>query len=268
MVKKSLAALLIGFASGAPSGGAATAATAAMVATVAMAATVAMPATAAAGDARDSAADSPVLPFAAQFQAEWKGIGVAVSDLDLRRAPDAHEYLYTWRVSARGIFRLVYSDDVLQTSWFSISGGHVRTRRYEASEGNTSVKLDFDWAGGHARGTSEGKPLDLKLQEGTQDVLSIQIEVMQDLKNDSLPSHFQIIDKDEVKDFLYTREGTARIHTALGWLDTVVVTSQRSGGNRVLRMWFAPALGYTPVQAERSRDGKLEFAMKIKTLRR
>jgi hypothetical protein len=33
-------------------------------------------------------------------------------------------------------------------------------------------------------------------------------------------------------------------------------------------MWFAPSLGYVPVQAERSRDGKLEFAMRIKAVSR
>ena len=51
-------------------------------------------------------------------------------------------------------------------------------------------------------------------------------------------------------------------------LDTVVVASQRAGNNRLLRMWFAPSLGYVPVQAERSRDGKLEFAMRIKSVSR
>jgi hypothetical protein len=33
-------------------------------------------------------------------------------------------------------------------------------------------------------------------------------------------------------------------------------------------MWFAPSLGFVPVQAERTRDGKLEFAMRIKSLQR
>jgi hypothetical protein len=48
----------------------------------------------------------------------------------------------------------------------------------------------------------------------------------------------------------------------------VIVSSQRAGNNRVLRMWFAPSLGFLPVQAERTRDGKLEFAMRIKALKR
>ena len=59
-----------------------------------------------------------------------------------------------------------------------------------------------------------------------------------------------------------------RIRTALGELDTVVVASSRTGNDRVLRMWFAPSLDYIPVQAERTRAGKLEFAMRIKSLKR
>jgi len=54
----------------------------------------------------------------------------------------------------------------------------------------------------------------------------------------------------------------------MGELETVVVASQRAGNNRILRMWFAPSLGFVPVRAERTRDGKLEFSMRIKTLTR
>ena len=83
-----------------------------------------------------------------------------------------------------------------------------------------------------------------------------------------MPKTFQIIDKDEVKEFTYTQEGTASIKTDIGQIDTIIVASQRTGNNRILRMWFAPSLGFVPIQAERSRDGKLELAMRIKSLQR
>jgi hypothetical protein len=99
--------------------------------------------------------------------------------------------------------------------------------------------------------------------------MSIQVEIMVDLKNGTLPPNFFIIDKDQMKEFFYTREGNAKLRTAIGMLDTVIVASRRSPtDSRVLRMWFAPSLGYAPVQAERTRDGKLEFAMRIKSLQR
>ena len=56
--------------------------------------------------------------------------------------------------------------------------------------------------------------------------------------------------------------------TALGPLDTVIVSSRRTGNDRILRMWFAPSRGFVPVQAERTRGGKLEFAMRIQSLKR
>jgi hypothetical protein len=213
------------------------------------------------------AAQSAVAPFSAHYQANWKNISVGTSDLELQQDSQPDHYIYTWTISARGIFRIVYSSDVTQKSWFALNAGHIRPMKYRAVEGSSRVNLDFDWDSGHARGVSENKPVDLKLKEGTQDVMSIQVEVMQDLKNGNLPKTFLIVDKDEVKEFIYAQEGTAKIKTAIGELDTMIVSSRRTGGNRILRMWFAPSLGFVPVQAERTRDGALEFAMRIKSLK-
>jgi hypothetical protein len=216
-----------------------------------------------------SPASPDIEPFAAHYVAEWKDISVGVSDLRLVRDAQPGHYVYKWVISARGIFRLFYADDVTQQSWFNISEGHAHPSKYRGAEGASTVSFDFDWDSGHARGSSEGKPLDLVLKPGTQDLMSIQVEIMLDLENGGLPPTFHIIDKDQIKEFLYTREGTAKLRTAIGTLDTVIVASRRNANDsRVLRMWFAPELGYVPVQAERRRDGNLEFAMRIKSLTR
>jgi hypothetical protein len=213
-----------------------------------------------------AASDPGVAPFSAHYQADWKGISVASSDISLKRGDEPDKYIYTWSLTARGIFRLAYHDDIVQTSWVSLVAGHVRPEKYLGTEGSSSVELNFDWLNKRATGQSEGKPVDIELKEGTQDVMSSQVEVMFDLKNGNLPSTFHIIDKDQLKDFNYTEEGTAKIKTAVGELDTIIVSSQRPGNSRILRMWFAPSLGFIPVQAERTRDGKLEIAMRIKSL--
>ena len=217
--------------------------------------------------AQPPAADSGIAPFSAHYLADWKSINVGTSDLELEQDAQPGHYLYTWTITARGIFRL-YRDEVTQKSWLSINADHVRPDKYRAEDGKSTVNLDFDWDTGRVRGTSEDKAVDLKVNDGIQDVMSIQVEVMLDLKNGKLPKTFQIIDKDTPKEFTYSQEGTANIRTALGQLDTVIVASQQAGNSRILRMWFAPSLGFVPVQAERTRDGKLEFAMHIKTLQR
>jgi Protein of unknown function (DUF3108) len=216
--------------------------------------------------AQPTADAEPVRPFSAHYEASWKGINVGTSEIALKKLPEADQYLYTWTITARGIFRLAYSDDLIQNSWMTIEDGHARPLKYRGKQGSATVDLDFDWHTKRATGESEKKPVDIQLHDGTQDVLSIQVEVMLDLKKGELPKTFWIIDKDQLKEFLYTDEGKARIRTAIGELDTVVVTSQRAGNNRILRMWFAPSLGYLPVQAERSRDGKVEIAMRLKAI--
>jgi hypothetical protein len=216
---------------------------------------------------REAGADAnaePVRPFSAHYEASWKGINIGTSEIALKKLPEADLYLYTWTITARGIFKLAYSDDLVQNSWLTFQGGHAQPTQYRGSQGSATVSLDFDWNAKRATGESEKKPVDIALHDGTQDVMSIQVEVMADLKRGDLPKTFWIIDKDQLKEFLYTQEGNARIRTELGELDTLVVTSQRAGNNRILRMWFAPSLGFLPVQAERSRDGKVEIAMRIK----
>jgi hypothetical protein len=220
-----------------------------------------------AGAETPSAADAGIAPFSARYQADWKSINVGTSDLELKQDTEPGHYLYTWSITAHGIFRL-YRDEVTQKSWLSINADHVRPEKYRAEDGSSTVNLDFDWDAERVRGTSEKNTVDLKLKEGTQDLMSIQVEVMLGLKRGNLPKTFQIIDKDKLKEFIYTQEGTANIRTDLGELDTVIVESRQAGNNRILRMWFAPSLGYVPVRAERTRDGKLEFAMRIRTLRR
>jgi hypothetical protein len=210
--------------------------------------------------------DAGIAPFIAHYQADWKGISIGTSDIQLTRGAEPGQYMYTWTITARGIFRVAYHDDLVQKSWLTLAGDHVRPDKYLGKEGSSSVELNFDWQNMRATGLSETKPVDLKLKEGTQDVMSIQVEVMLDLKHGNLPKTFQIIDKDQLKEFIYTQEGSAKIRTAIGELDTVIVTSQRTGNNRILRMWFAPSLGFVPVQAERSRDGKVEIAMRIKSV--
>ena len=214
------------------------------------------------------AAEAGIAPFAAQYQADWKGITVGTSNIELKPDSAPGRYLYTWTVTARGIFRIAYSDDLVQSSWLSINSNHARPEKYLGIQGSASVAVDFDWPNMRASGVSEGKPIDLKLKDGTQDVMSIQVEVMLDLKYGTLPKTFEIIDKDQLKEFIYSQEGSAKIKTAIGELDTVIVSSRQTGSNRILKMWFASSLGFVPVQAERTRNGKLELAMKIKSLKR
>jgi hypothetical protein len=214
--------------------------------------------------------DGPT-PFSASYAVTWKGINVGTSTLQLSRDP-AGRYSYVSRNQARGIFRLAFPGDIIQRSEFRIEAGLVRPARFLGDDGSSDtakdVTLDFDWVANRVHGVAEKRPVDLELRPGLQDPMSVQIALMLDLSAGRTPEKFWLIDKDKVKDYVYTQEGAARLESELGPLDTVIYSSRRPGSDRITRIWYAQSLGWAPVRAERSRGGKLEWSMNVQSLQR
>jgi hypothetical protein len=210
-------------------------------------------------------------PFRADFALEWKGMNAARARLELARL-GPREYSYVSRNSARGMFRAAFPDEVTQVSRLLVEDGHVRPLSYRGDEGTSDrrkdVSLDFDWQRRRVTGTAETRPVDLELQPGVQDIMSVQVALMVDLLAGRRPGGYVLVDEDRIKEYVYQGEGTARIETVLGPLDTVVWSSRRPNSDRVTRVWYAPSLGYAPVRAERRRGSRLEWSMRLLALQR
>jgi hypothetical protein len=223
-----------------------------------------------------AAADAPAAhscpqPFKITFDVEWHGMGAGTSTLQLTRNSPT-EYTYESSNTARGIFRLAIPDTITQVSHMSLVDGKIRPSSYVGDDGSSDtdkdVSLKFDWNAMRVTGTAENKPVDAALTAGVQDSLSVQVALMCALAAGESPKSFQLIDKDEVKEYQYTHEGNATLDTPVGKLDTVIYTSQRKGSKRLTRLWIAPSLGYLPVRAEQVNKGKRELQLTLKSLER
>lgn len=210
-------------------------------------------------------------PFRITYAVEWRGLSAGTSVLELtRRGPG--EYTYQSSNTARGLFRLALPDTITQKSQFSMKDGRVVPSTYVADDGSSDtrrdVSLTFDWDAGRVTGTAEQRPVDQPIEPGVQDALSVQIALMCALARGESPESFQLIDKDEVKEYQYTREGEEVLETPVGHLKTVIYKSQKTGSSRATRLWIAPDVGYLPVRAEQTRRGKREFLLQIRALER
>jgi hypothetical protein len=196
-------------------------------------------------------------------------MNAASATLELTRQAGGH-YTYVSRNTARGVFRAVLPGELVQTSRLLVEAGQVRPLSYRGDDGSPDkrrdVSLDFDWERQRVTGTAETKPVDLPLQSGLQDIMSVQIALIVDLLEGRKPSMYTLVDKDRIKEYLYSEEGGARLDTVRGPLDTVIWSSRRPGSDRVTRVWYAPALGFAPVKAERRNGDKLEWAMRLVSL--
>ena len=217
------------------------------------------------------AATPPLEPFQASFEVVFRGMNAGMSSLELTR-DNGNRWRYVSRNEARGLFKLALPGEIRQTSVFVLEDDKPRPLRYAADDGTKAtdkdIALEFDWTTGRVRGTAERKPVDLPLQAGLQDGMSVQIALLRALAAGERPSGFRLIDKDEIKEYLYVDEGRATLRTVAGELDTVVWSSRRPNSDRVTRVWYAPSLGFLPVQAERKRGDRLEWSMRLKTYRR
>jgi hypothetical protein len=217
------------------------------------------------------AGDETLRPFVATYSVEWRGMSAGTSTFELDRS-GADEYVYSSRNVARGFFRLAVPGTVTQTSHFVIANGIVQPSSYRADDGSSGtardVMLNFDWRTGRASGTAEDRPVNLTLKPGTQDSISVQIALMLELLAGREPERFWLLDKDEIKEYLYTREGPATVETPAGKFETVIYRSERSGSSRITRLWLAPSLQHLPVKAEQLRNGKRELTLTLRALQR
>jgi hypothetical protein len=208
----------------------------------------------------------PPEPFVAIYQVAWHGITAGDSTLTLV-AQTPGTFSYSSNIKAHGIFRLVFPDALIQDSTFTLANGHVIPLHYQESglarDHSDVVDLNFDRGSGRVHGTANTHPVDQPLDAGIQDPMSVQIELMLQLQAGLAPTHFKLFDKDEAKEYFYTRERTEVLQTPLGALETVVYRSDRPGSDRVTRLWLAPSLNYMPLQANRSRKGSVDLSMRI-----
>jgi uncharacterized protein DUF3108 len=207
-------------------------------------------------------------PFRANYVAEWKGMTAGNSILELRPAA-GDTYSYTSTNTARGLFRMAFPDALAQTSTFRVTDGKVVPLTFRgADEKQREIDLTFDWTKLKVTGVAKEHTVDLPLPADAHDPMSLQIATLRDLAGGTIKPTVWMLDGDKMKDYEMKREGSERLETALGQLDTVVYTSRRPNSDRLTKTWVAPALGYLPVKAERIRGKKIEFTLKIESVDR
>ncbi|HEY2037794.1 MAG TPA: DUF3108 domain-containing protein [Steroidobacteraceae bacterium] len=235
----------------------------AMAAAMLAAAAIVHAAPAAEASSQPSAPSSQPPAFTATYTLSWHGVAAGSSTLHLRQtAPQL--YLYTSTDTAYGIFRLAFPHPLLQSSRFRIAGGEVEPLAFQTGGAGNNVIAQFDWKDGHVTGMAKGKLLDLKLQPGTQDPLSIQIAIMLELQARAAPESFWMLNTDEIDRFQYVRHQESTLDTPLGKLRTILYTSHQPGSSKTTYLWLAPALHYMPARGEQRVKGSTQVALEIR----
>jgi hypothetical protein len=215
------------------------------------------------------AAADELRPFEASYAWMWHGMNVAVSTLKLEKSGDT--WTYTSKSEPRGIGK-VFAERPTQKSILRVTDAGTEPLSYKASDGTNSdkraVDVKYDWDSKHLTGVYEQTKVDLPLKLGVQDDASVQVAMMVELLRGRTPDHFELLNKDSVREYRYAREGETKLKTPLGEIATIIYRSQKANSPRVTRFWCAPDRGYIPMKVEQKRGDDVEWAMEIQSLKR
>jgi hypothetical protein len=204
-------------------------------------------------------------PFTASYNITWGGISAGSATLTLQQNADGR-WTYQSHTAARGFFRLAIPE-LRSRSVFVLQDGKVVPEQFVADDGAGSSsreqELHFDWTAGRVTGKAEKSKVDLPLEPGMLDSMSVQVALMNELLAGRTPARFVLVDKGRIKDYNYTAQGEDKLATPLGEQQTVIFRSARPGSRNGTWFWCAPALGYLPVKVERREGKDVQWSMRL-----
>lgn len=208
-------------------------------------------------------------PHAITYRTTFKGMNAG--DLELRLTRSGGTWAYETRANPSFLARLAVNPASRERGEFRLGPDGVQPLRYSLDDGTKDaakdVRLEYDWTRARVAGTARGERVDLPVEPGTQDALSIRAAVLADLASGREPSEYHMIDGHEIKTYVYRREGTQRLKTALGELDTVIYTSRRKDADaraRSWKYWYAPSQGWLPVRIEQIDKGEPRIVFTVR----
>lgn len=166
-----------------------------------------------------------------------------------------------------GMSRMITRGTIDEYSEFRVTPDGIRPDIYRSHDRITSDKvkadLSFDWDSFAASGTVNDEEFLFEMGELAHDRVSIQYQLMRDLKFDETNETYRLFDIDEMKTLNITLIGEKQVNVGAGTFDAIGIQHQRVGSSRITTLWCAAELDYLPVMIEQHRKGKLRMRAKL-----
>ncbi len=196
-------------------------------------------------------------PFNAVYKARYHGIGVTAKR-ELKKLND-HDYQLYFEADSW----IAKITEISQFQWRELDNGNFQLQpmRYEYHrEGlgrDRHAYLDFDWIARQVKNDVENKPWHMDITDGTLDKLSYQLQLRQDLLQNTDLIGYNIADGGNMKQYSFDIIDEEWLDTPVGKLKTLKVERLRKDSNkRKTYIWFAIDWDYLIVRLQHWEDGK------------
>lgn len=209
----------------------------------------------------------PVPTFTARYTLTLSGVPVGEATVRLEE-PAPGRYRMRSEAAAKGQLAMLLPDRLREEAEGIFTDDGPQPQRYEhdrrGGRERESVKIAFDAAAGEVRIDESGSaPARLTLKPGMLDPLSLQLRAMWLLRQGRPPEAFTLVDDASPDTYTVEAAGRDTVQTGRGAVEAEVLRRGKPGDRRTATFWFAPKLGYVPVQIVQTRKGRETLRMTL-----
>ena len=207
-----------------------------------------------------SLADTGLTPHSAEYKVK---ISILSGKLNTRLQVTDEGYEATHSIAPAGLAKILKPGTIVETSGFATTADGVLPIRYVSSDtlsrDKTQTDITFDWSTGAVNGTVNEEQIEGVLEDIAHDRVSIQYELMYDLKNGGPDETYILFDVDRLKTLHVSTIGEKEVKVPAGKFMALGIRHQAEGSSRVTTLWCVEELDYLPVIIEQHRKGKLRM---------
>ena len=195
-------------------------------------------------------------PFQASYQFSYnnKNLGSATRTL----SQQGNHWTYVFSAKAVGIA------SASETSQFSFTNNLITSQKFNRSSKilihNNTMSMNFNPNSKTIHTQKDDKKYSFAWQAGALDELNAELQIREDLKNNTLKSKYLIADAKSLDSRRFVKQGTETVKTSYGTFNTIKVVMQHDKPERNTVFWLAPKLDYLPVKMAHN-DGKSSYGL-------
>lgn len=197
------------------------------------------------------------VPFSADFDVDF-GAANGLMKLELKPAEAAGTFEYVSHTRARGIARMFFKGEANGSTRFRIVDDVIQPLLFHLvdNKGRTQERILFDWKNGVADSEFESTPIEIDIEPGMLDALTIDLTAILQLNLSATPGTATYIAENKVKTYEYMFVEKRKVETKAGEFECVMYKRRRIGSRRSYNICYAPDLLHLPVLMEQYRFNK------------
>ncbi|ENX44592.1 DUF3108 domain-containing protein [Acinetobacter sp. NIPH 2100] len=195
-------------------------------------------------------------PFQASYQFSYnnKNLGSATRTL----SQQGNNWTYKFNAKAGAIA------SASETSQFSFADNKITSQNFSRSSKvlihNNTMSINFNPNSKVVETKKDNTARSFAWQAGALDELNAELQIREDLKNNSLKTKYLIADAKALDERRFVKQGNESIKTPYGTFNTIKVVMQHDKPERNTVFWLAPKLDYLPVKMAHN-DGKASYGL-------